>query len=1017
MSFRGFLALLLLASMALAPLSGTLAQETLEPALTESSPSEEHTTITAEPEQVQTEAEMPRTLTDGPGDVTAPVIIRAIALQYPHPDERSAGPRSEIEGRVTAISIVLSDEMNDAPEVRMDFSPLGGESSVAPYENISGRFDKHFYYEGPAITVPDGTYSLPFTASDPHGNTVTGTAPITIDETPPVIDSLSASYPAGRTQVASTDTITISGSFSDAASPAGTKVFDALLYEYDETGQPAASVPTSVAGVFVPNPYSLSTGAFSFEFPISTALINGSFRPNAKTFNIALLVRDGAGLIGTATSTRLAIGTSTVATTTGVSSVLFLPGIKGSRLYRPIDNCDPALALSCLSVKLWEPSGELPLRDLFLNATGVGARSDIYVKEGDILSEVLGNNFYASFVNQMNNLKVNGTPVAWKPVAYDWRLSLEDIVSKGVKRGDKIYFNEATETPYIEETLKALASGSPTKKVTIVAHSNGGLVAKKLMQRLEAEGLSKLVDKIVFVAVPQSGAPQAMAGLLYGYGEALPWDFCGQSFFLCDLLASRDVARELAEHSPMAYHLLPSEAYFGSLLGTKHPVAKFTAKNEYAAERTAYGASVDSASELYDFLEAKDGGRTKPAADDLKTPNVLGGDFIDYGERTHAGLDAWVPPAGITVYQIAGWGANTVAGVEFYDEPKFFGLLPGHKKMYRPLFIEDGDGVVPIPSALLMQEGTNVKRYWVNLHEVRKVYEKKFDHGNIFEIENLRHFLEDIFKDTGEPLPEFITEEQPRSIDDSKKLLFILHSPLTLGLYQGRNHTGMNENGTFDEEIPSDEYGEFGEVKYILAPAGQQYELKMQGLSSGEFSLDIQELTGNTVSSSATIANVPTTANTVATLTITNGISDASSLKVDGDGNGSIDIDISPEQGGTVLYSPSSSTEAEVLGSGSGHNSEVTSSSITDIEEVAPAEEILAVVSDNPLAAAEPEIKTSPNETETPENEVTPQEDVVQTQTASVYDAVGGKVVKWLGALLYNIWGSVLSFISDLFKS
>lgn len=1014
MSFRGFLALLLLASMALAPLSGTLAQETLEPVLTESSPSEEHPAITVEPEQVQTEAEMPRTLTDGPGDVTAPVIIRAIALQYPHPDERSAGPRSEIEGRVTAISIVLSDEMNDAPEVRVDFSPLGGESSVAPYENISGRFDKHFYYEGPAITVPDGTYSLPFTASDPYGNTVTGTVPITIDETPPDIENLTVSYPAGRTQVASTDTITISGSFSDAASPTGTKVFDALLYEYDEAGQPAASFHTSVAGVFTPNPYSVSTGAFSFEFPISTALIDGSFRPNSKTFDIALLVRDGAGLIGTATSTRLAIGTSTTATTTGISNVLFLPGIKGSRLYRPIDSCDPALALSCLSVKLWEPSGELPLRDLFLNATGAGTRNDIYVKEGDILSEVLGNNFYASFVNQMNNLKINGTLIAWKPVAYDWRLSLEDIVSKGVKRGDKIYFNEATETPYIEETLKALASDSPTKKVTIVAHSNGGLVAKKLMQRLEAEGLSKLVDKIVFVAVPQSGAPQAMAGLLYGYGEALPWDFCGQSFFLCDLLASRDVARELAEHSPMAYHLLPSEAYFNSLLGTEHPVAKFTATNEYTAERTAYSASVDSASELYDFLEAKEGGRTKPAADDLKTPNVLSGDFIDYGERTHANLDVWVPPAGITVYQIAGWGANTLSGVEFYDERKLFGLLPGYKKMYRPLFIEDGDGVVPIPSALLMQEGTTVKRYWVNLQEA-KSGRNKFNHGNIFEIENLRVFLERILTDQATEIPQFISIEQPPTTNLEKKLLFILHSPLTLGLYQGRNHTGMNENGTLDEEIPNVEYGEFGEVKYILAPAGQQYELKMQGLSTGEFSLDIQELTGNTVSSSATIANVPTTANTVATLTITNGISGASPLKVDEDGNGSTDIDISPKQGETVLYSPSSSTEAEVLRSGSGHNSEVTSSPIIDTEEVAPAEEILAVVSDNPLAAAEPEIKTSLNET--PENEVTSREDVVQTQTASVYDAIGGKGIKWLGALLYNIWGSVLSFISGLFKS
>ena len=244
----------------------------------------------------------------------------------------------------------------------------------------------------------------------------------------------------------------------------------------------------------------------------------------------------------------------------------------------------------------------------------------------------------------------------------------------------------------------------------------------------------------------------------------------------------------------------------------------------------------------------------------------------------------------------------------------------GNKKQYRPIFIEDGDGVVPIPSALMMSEGKNVKRYWVDLREASKSEKKKYDHGNLFELNSLRDYVISILIDK-QSSTAYTYDHQPKPVNPEKKLIFQLHSPLTLGLYDSSgNFTGLNPDGSVSESIPGAQYGEFGEVKYLIAPAGQEYQLVMLGQSEGTFSLDIQEQTGNTVTSSATIADVPTTASTVAKLTITNGVADASSLQVDTDGNGTTDTTLSVQAGKTVNYAPPGAIAQSSNSSGSSSN-------------------------------------------------------------------------------------------------
>ena len=189
------------------------------------------------------------------------------------------------------------------------------------------------------------------------------------------------------------------------------------------------------------------------------------------------------------------------------SNVLFLPGIEGSRLYEGTA-CDKSA-----EEKLWDPvadstikilrgAGDEKVKRLFLDTDGGSICADIYAKSDDVIDSVKGNNIYKLFIDEMNGLKTDGDINDWKAAAYDWRLSLTDLLNNGTERNGKIFYTEATSTPYIEQSFRALAGSSKTGKVTIIAHSNGGLVAKALLNKLGDETATKLVDKIILVGAP-----------------------------------------------------------------------------------------------------------------------------------------------------------------------------------------------------------------------------------------------------------------------------------------------------------------------------------------------------------------------------------------------------------------------------------------------------------------------------------------------------------------------------------
>ena len=201
---------------------------------------------------------------------------------------------------------------------------------------------------------------------------------------------------------------------------------------------------------------------------------------------------------------------------------MFIPGFQASRIYQE----ETDFLGGRYEDKLWEPNTSSDITDLYMDELGLSINKDIYTR--DIIEEatVFGLktiNFYKSFSSQMDEMVDQGELSEWKQIAYDWRLSPQDIVENGIEDeyGD-IYYNKelsGEETPYIIDQLKKLVENSKTGKVTIVTHSNGGLVAKALISKLiemKNNGENDLIDKIddlIIVAAPQLGTPKATAGI------------------------------------------------------------------------------------------------------------------------------------------------------------------------------------------------------------------------------------------------------------------------------------------------------------------------------------------------------------------------------------------------------------------------------------------------------------------------------------------------------------------------
>ena len=594
------------------------------------------------------------------------------------------------------------------------------------------------------------------------------------------------------------------------------------------------------------------------------------------------------------------------------SNVLFLPGIMGSRLFEDSSAC----GIFTNEKERWvSRDDDCDHTRLALDGEGKSLYS-LYTKEGDdgVIDDAYSFNMYQSFMNDLDVWKNDEHLIAdYALVSYDWRLTLEDILQNGATSTDGTLSYGTSQgffSAYIYQKLSELARSSRTGKVTIVAHSNGGLVTKALIKKLEDanDPLYDKIDNVIFVAVPQVGTPEAVSNLLHG-------DQVGPLGFV--MYAER--LRDLTHNMPGAYHLLPSETYFASV---DAPLVTFEDGTATQPFINTYGRTISTSGVLRDFLLGTDG-RTVPAYGDLENPTKLRSNLLAYAEGVHQELDdTWEFSSSTTLYQIAGWGEGTLASINYrsvrdcirVDEvviqgrPNYYCGLWGSKLTFDPNEMIDGDGTVVVPSALAVSTSSDrVRRYWVNLGDHNSLLRGNRDrvHKDILEIPELRSFINNILaRSTDVPL-RYVSTSTPFSTSEDR-LTFTLHSPLTLEFTDNLGRHVGNSTTTPDEvesTVPGARYKRYGEVQLLSIPKTATGILTLRGVATGSFTLDIKEQSGNVTTVGTSFEGIPSATNTVVTMAIDPAFSPAVSgiLAVDVDGDGTSDETLRAESGGTVL--------------------------------------------------------------------------------------------------------------------
>ena len=542
------------------------------------------------------------------------------------------------------------------------------------------------------------------------------------------------------------------------------------------------------------------------------------------------------------------------------SNVLFLPGIEGSRLY----------TRNNLGVEesVWEPSIITSISNLALNSDG-SSQHIIYTR--DLVDYLYGirslGDVYGPFKDFMNDLVSKGTITAWKAFPYDWRYDVQDIVTNGTLTGNST--GSLTRT-YLQDTIQALASTSPTEKVTIVAHSNGGLLAKALAIELQKEGKIHLLDKIILIGSPQFGTPTSIGALLNGDGQT---DGIG------GLIMYGGTVRTVSATMPGMFGLLPTAAYFTHDLDAPVLFAINTLNNLY---EKYFGPALHSVQSLESFVTNAGGINNNFPASDLHTPLTLSDTIFQKESATHALLDSWVPPADVTVTAISGWGKLTPFQYTYSSSDKKYltcfrvGLLGtnctySYQVHHAVTNTESGDNTVVSSTAT----GDTAQQYYFNAKTFSADKLGEIGHGDLTSAAPIQILIKNLLANTDSAIP-YISKTIP---DGGLRPLSVVsvHSPVNIIV----NDSSGNQTGIFPvpghpdifykkELIPGSSVQILDDEKYVYLPEDQSYTISLQGYDAGATTLDIGTINSSGVATTTLeFPDIPTTASTTANFSIT----------------------------------------------------------------------------------------------------------------------------------------------------
>lgn len=487
--------------------------------------------------------------------------------------------------------------------------------------------------------------------------------------------------------------------------------------------------------------------------------------------------------------------------TVKLEPVILIPGILGTEM----DQGSTVLWPNFLNMLT---SGDDSFMDpLMMSGDGIPSYNDVRI--GDVLRinqlfiPQVSFDYFGALTNQFNDAGYQeNTDLFVFP--YDWRLD-NKITAQNLKN-----------------KIEAVLAQTGSTKIDLVAHSMGGLVAK---QYIVDNGSGK-VDKLVFVATPQLGAPKALKALVFGDNFGIP------------LILNPAEMKKLSQNMSSAYELLPSQNYI----------------QEFGGYFLENGATADTYAETKDYLLNK-------GANSLLLGNA---------ENFHSqALDNFTAP-GSTTYNIVGCNTPTIGRIIKRNNYLEDGVIAEDYDVDEVA----GDGTVPLTSALAVKADN---RYYVT----------RADHATMPSMDGIRQLIVQIVSDgvNTSTFPATVRTD-PSQCGMVRGKLISVHSPIDLNVYdQNGNHEGPNATGTIDQMIPGATYENIANNKFIFLPedSGQIYTVKLDATATGTFTFRVSAIANNTTQQTVYYGDTAITPTSRGRMTIT-PTSDDTILQLDANG-------------------------------------------------------------------------------------------------------------------------------------
>ena len=371
----------------------------------------------------------------------------------------------------------------------------------------------------------------------------------------------------------------------------------------------------------------------------------------------------------------------------------------------------------------------------------------------------------------------------------------------------------------LEALIEDVKQKSGQPQVNIVAHSMGGLVARNYISA--SESASK-VNKLITLGIPHLGAVTSLKSLVYGFA-------IGRPFGPITIGVSGSEVRDIALNLLSFYQLVPSKKYFEFYNNsTQQLVSPYYDHSDIDKNKKTGVLNFNQLRSVFEYFKN----------------NVFLFDIAtEYRESADKFLDQ---PNGIKLFNIVGSNQPTLGQIKetwYITWP--INLIPRREE----IFI-NGDDTVPLYSASLKSDH-------LDLSAGAKIYYVEQKHNDLVRktgpaMQTVKAILSEGDLPVEVKSDKYTLEGMQISLDDAE-----------IDLYDDENnHTGLDENGELENNIPETYYSSIENSKTVFikkkAKKVKTKITKKESNSKNKLSLKIRKYSEDKIKKTAIYTNIIT---------------------------------------------------------------------------------------------------------------------------------------------------------------